>query len=231
MGREWEYRQRLLAKVDFRHAVPNAPPAHFVGGWYDFFITDLLDDYAMQRDAGLNPFLTVGPIAWPHAGTESQMQKSLDQALHWFDAHLRGQPDALRSHAVRIHVMGVDEWIDLDVCRHRPKITISTCAARACTAAVCSRKRCPARMSRRIAMYDPHEPTPNVGGPLISLDAGARDNRELEARHDVLTYTTEPLLAPFELIGTARLVLYVRTSAVSTDFSAEFVTCIPTAGL
>ncbi|MCO5188078.1 MAG: CocE/NonD family hydrolase [Anaerolineae bacterium] len=203
-------------KVDFRHAVPNAPPAHFVGGWYDFFITDLLDDYAMQRDAGLNPFLTVGP--WPHAGTESQMQV-LDQALHWFDAHLRGQPDALRSHAVRIHVMGVDEWIDLDVWPPSAEDHYLYLRGKGLYSGGLLTEEMPGQNeSPDRYVYDPHEPTPNVGGPLISLDAGARDNRELEARHDVLTYTTEPLLAPFELIGTARLVLYVRTSAVSTDF-------------
>ena len=37
--------------------------------------------------------------------------------------------------------------------------------------------------------YDPADPTPSVGGPLLSRGAGSRDNRSLEAREDVLTFT------------------------------------------
>ena len=66
--------------------------------------------------------------------------------------------------------------------------------------------------------YDPAEPTPNVGGALISADAGARDNRALEGRHDVLVYTTEVLDTPLEIIGRPRVVLYVQSSSEYTDF-------------
>jgi uncharacterized protein len=50
--------------------------------------------------------------------------------------------------------------------------------------------------------YDPADPTPSLGGRLLTADAGVRDNRELEARPDVLTFTTPPLAEPMEIIGT-----------------------------
>ena len=41
--------------------------------------------------------------------------------------------------------------------------------------------------------YDPADPTPAVGGRLLTPDAGVRDNRRLAARADVVTFTTPPL--------------------------------------
>jgi hypothetical protein len=48
--------------------------------------------------------------------------------------------------------------------------------------------------------------------------AGAVDNRPLEARPDVLCYTTPPLERALEVIGPVRLELYVRSSLAHTDF-------------
>ena len=45
--------------------------------------------------------------------------------------------------------------------------------------------------------YDPTDPTPSVGGRTLSTDAGVKDNRALEARSDVLMFTTEPQAAPW----------------------------------
>ena len=41
--------------------------------------------------------------------------------------------------------------------------------------------------------YDPADPTPAVGGRLLTPDAGVRDNRRLAARADVVTFTAPPL--------------------------------------
>ena len=49
--------------------------------------------------------------------------------------------------------------------------------------------------------YDPADPTPSVGGALLSVTAGARDNRPIERRLDVLVFSSEPLDQPVEVIG------------------------------
>ncbi len=41
--------------------------------------------------------------------------------------------------------------------------------------------------------YDPADPTPAVGGRLLTPDAGVRDNRRLVDRADVVMFTTSPL--------------------------------------
>jgi putative CocE/NonD family hydrolase len=63
--------------------------------------------------------------------------------------------------------------------------------------------------------YDPASPTPSVGGPLLSRAAGMRDNRKLEARSDVLTFTTRALAAPLEVIGPVTAKLRVGAKAGS----------------
>jgi hypothetical protein len=52
----------------------------------------------------------------------------------------------------------------------------------------------------------------------MSEQAGARDQRPLEARPDVLCYTSAPLTTPLEIIGPVRLELSVQSSVSSTDF-------------
>jgi putative CocE/NonD family hydrolase len=49
--------------------------------------------------------------------------------------------------------------------------------------------------------YDPADPTPTVGGAIMAPDAGARDNRPVEQRPDVLVFSSEPLDQPVEIIG------------------------------
>jgi putative CocE/NonD family hydrolase len=49
--------------------------------------------------------------------------------------------------------------------------------------------------------YDPADPTPCVGGALLSVSAGPRDNRATEKRADVLVFTSEALDQPVEVIG------------------------------
>ena len=49
--------------------------------------------------------------------------------------------------------------------------------------------------------YDPADPTPSVGGAILALNAGVRDNRQVEQRSDVLVFSSEPLNEPVEVIG------------------------------
>ncbi len=70
--------------------------------------------------------------------------------------------------------------------------------------------------------YDPADPTPAVGGTSSSpANAGPKDNRELERRPDVLTYTSEPLRSALEITGPVTAELFVSSSRPHTDFFAR----------
>jgi putative CocE/NonD family hydrolase len=78
-------------------------------------------------------------------------------------------------------------------------------------------------------VYDPANPVPSIGGTSYfgALTAGPQDQREIEARDDILIYTTHPLEADLEVTGPVTLVLYASSSARDTDFSAKLVDVYP----
>jgi uncharacterized protein len=67
--------------------------------------------------------------------------------------------------------------------------------------------------------YNPHDPTPAVGGPSLNVrSAGRKDQRRREHRHDVLTYTSPVLSEDLTVIGPLTATLYLRSSLEHTDF-------------
>jgi putative CocE/NonD family hydrolase len=79
--------------------------------------------------------------------------------------------------------------------------------------------------------YDPADPVPTRGGPLCCdpehLPPGAFDQRPVEARSDVLVYTTPAFDQDFEVTGPVTLELFVSSSAPDTDFVAKLVDVWP----
>jgi putative CocE/NonD family hydrolase len=75
--------------------------------------------------------------------------------------------------------------------------------------------------------YDPLDPVPTVGGNTLAADAGPRDQRPVEARDDVLTFTGPVLGDPLEVTGHVSLTLFVSSSAVDTDFMGKLVDVHP----
>ncbi len=93
-------------------------------------------------------------------------------------------------------------------------------------------------------VFDPDNPVPTIGGNLSSglpiMEPGGFDQREspefygcqppylpLAARPDVLAFQTEPLEQDLEVVGPARVELWVSSSAVDTDFTAKLVDVYP----
>jgi len=78
---------------------------------------------------------------------------------------------------------------------------------------------------------DPANPAPTIGGPLCCdaghLAPGPRDQRPVEARKDVLVFTTPAFTADFEVTGPVSLELYASSSAVDTDFTGKLVDVWP----
>jgi putative CocE/NonD family hydrolase len=69
--------------------------------------------------------------------------------------------------------------------------------------------------------YDPADPTPAYGGPVLMSRNPVVDNAPLEARTDVLTFTTEPLAATVEAIGRPAVEIWVRGSVPFFDVFAR----------
>lgn len=188
-------------------------PAHLFGGWYDIFLRELLDDYAALVAAGKTPYLTVGP--YPH-GSFGGLKEGLRETFAWFDLHLKGEAHKARTKPVRRYVMGADEWRELDAWPPPAEET----RFHLHPDGQLSPESPPADAPPDRYRYDPADPTPAVGGALFGFSGkrGAVDNRELEARPDVLVYTTPPLREDVEVIGPVRLELYAGSNLAHTDF-------------
>jgi uncharacterized protein len=196
-------------EVDFgRNPGAVAPAVTLVAGWYDLFAPAQLRDYRALRDAGRPVRLVVGP--WTHVAP-ANLAAAIREALAWFDVHLRGDP-APASPPVRVFVMGAKEWRDLD--DWPPPYTATRWHLQPGGALA---EPAPGDSAPDRYRYDPADPTPAVGGIVLGSHAGPRDNRKVEARADVLTYTTPPLDARLEVIGPVEAELFLRSSLEHTD--------------
>jgi putative CocE/NonD family hydrolase len=184
-----------------------------VGGWYDFFLPLQLRDYAALRASGHEPYLTIGP--WRHAD-QAALGTWITESLAWLRAHLAGDRSGLRAEPVRIFVSGVEEWRQLPgwpppADPQRWHLQPDGALAPGLPA--------PGEPDRY--RYDPADPTPNLAGPVGYTGQARVDNRILEARPDVLTYTSAPLAGDLEVMGEATADLYVRSSLAHTDVFAR----------
>jgi uncharacterized protein len=204
--------QRQLRQVD--------AAAHLIGGWYDFMLPDLLDDYALLRDAGRQPYLTIGP--WTHLDRGSG-RLSLREGLAWFDAHLKGKQERLRPAPVQLYLLETGEWLDFDV--WPPPAT--TAALYTGAGGVLERVAPEERLSSTRFCYDPADPTPAWAGARFYAPAGRRDNRQLEARDDVVIFTGDPLDRDLDVVGPVSAELYVAAEGGNADFFARLCDVTP----
>jgi uncharacterized protein len=214
-------------------------PALNVGGWYDVFLGGTLANYAGMRasagssEARAGQRLVIGP--WAHGSTYGSYPDhrfdafggrddfDLDGAqLEFFRTHVKREPAEDLS-PVRIFVMGRNRWRDEDdwpVARARATPWFLRAAG-------ALEPEGPADEPPDEYVYDPDDPAPTVGGPtslpapMLRTNAGPLDQRRVEERADVLTYTSSPLRRALEVTGPLELVLWAATSAPDTDFVAK----------
>ncbi|MFB3830013.1 MAG: CocE/NonD family hydrolase [Bryobacteraceae bacterium] len=219
-------------------------PVFSAGGWYDNFVQSDLEAFAaLSERSGVHRIL-IGP--WPHDmrqkfpgvdfGADSIVPLRGLQ-LEWFDQWLKGKYTKAASRApVRIFVMGANRWRDEREwpparVRYTPMYLESRGRANSLRGdGVLSEK--PARKAARDRFtYDPRNPVPTNGGAVCCsarvFPWGPMDQRGIEARQDVLVYTSHPLARDTEVTGPVRVVLWVSTSARDTDFTAKLVDVFP----
>ena len=80
-------------------------------------------------------------------------------------------------------------------------------------------------------VYDPMNAVPSYGGNVCcagnAVQAGSFDQRKMEARQDILVYTTEPFPDGIEVSGSITPTLYVSSDAKDTDFTLKVLDVYP----
>jgi len=217
--RYWQ--EWLAGDADFwaRHAFPAGPARvtasiAMTGGWHDIFLPAQLRDYAGLQAAGHRPLLTIGP--WRHADNDAAAVWVRD-GMEFLRAHLdSGTSGSEPANPVRVFVTGAQDWRDLRA--WPPPSSAQTWYLQpdgGLGSAV------PAQSAPDAYTYDPADPTPNLAGPVGNQGTARVDNRMLEARPDVLTFTTAPLGSDLEVIGVPAVELHVGSDREHTDFFAR----------
>ncbi len=228
-------------------------PMYHVTSWYDIFLRGGLANFcglrqhAMTNEARAQQKLLVGPWAhrFPYTSPSSGGAGEIDFGEHarielhetqlrWFDYWLKGIETGVREDAaVKIFVMGTNVWRDenawpLARTRYTPYYLHSQGRANSLLPGegqlnpVAPNAEPPDRF-----VYDPDDPVPSCGGNTLIIPMGVYDQRGVEARQDVLVYTTEPLTEPLEVTGPITVELFAASTAPDTDFTAKLVDVRP----
>jgi hypothetical protein len=194
---------------DHRDAVAKVTiPVSSVGGWYDIFLPGQLRDFGVLQSLGRPARLTIGP--WTHAVLP---EAPFTEALGFGLACARDEEPPARA-PVRLYVMGEDAWRDFAAWPPPgyPPVPYYLAGGGELATTV------PGTDETDHYRYDPADPTPGVGGVRMTPRGGGRvDNAKLEARSDVLTYTTPPLTADTEVIGEVSADIWLSSTAASAD--------------
>lgn len=199
-------------ETDHSAAVPGtATPTTMVTGWWDLFLRGQLRDFTALQEAGRQVRITIGP--WGH-DTKALRAMVADQ-VSWLNAHLNGDKAQLRRAPVRLHLQKADQWLDFD--QWPPPETKPT-PLYLSRSLVWDATDVPPNTDPATFTYDPLDPTPTVGGPLLSPGKGGqRDNTRIEQRDDVAVLTSAPLDGDLDLIGPVAATIHVRTSTGQGD--------------
>lgn len=150
----WTTRDHAAALADVR------APVLLIAGWHDLFTPWQLADYTALRAAGRDARLLVGP--WTHTSREL-WAVSTRETIRFLRAHLLGDVRLLRPQRVRVHVGGTGEWRDLRDWPPRRarelRLHLQPGGRLAETP--------PARSEPDAYRYDPADPTPALGGPVL----------------------------------------------------------------
>ncbi len=206
---------------DFSAGVPTVrAPVQMVGGWYDILLPWMLEDFAGLQAAGRRPQLRIGP--WTHTAPGLAAAGHRD-GIAWLRSHLLDDGRGLRESPVRLLLTGERSgggWRDLP--SWPPP---GTSQRRLWLAGEGELRAAPAAAAEPSGgdryRYDPAAPTPSVGGPVLLAREPVVDNRKLEARADVITYSTARLRSTVEAIGSVRVELWARADSEHFDLFAR----------
>jgi len=223
-----------------------------VGGWYDIFLGGTLRNYIGGKAHGANEaartqqhlLIEIGGHAGfgrrigdvdfgPHAIENGYT----DVILDWYDYLFKGIKNHYASDKpVTLFTMGVNEYRQEDDWPPPQAQSVkyflhSSGKANSVRGNGSLSTSAPKSEPSDAYVYDPSNPAPTFGGPLCCdekhMEPGPRDQRAVENRDDVVVYSIGPLTSDLEVTGPVTAMLYVKSSAVDTDFTAKLVDVAP----
>ncbi|WP_460776498.1 CocE/NonD family hydrolase [Microbacterium sp. GXF7504] len=188
-------------------------PVLIVSGWQDLFVGQSFAQYTRLRERGVPVGLLCGP--WTHTEVGRGDGDILtDRMLQWIDHHLAGAP-APTEPPVQVAVTGPKRR-DADW-RRFPQWPPAGTARTLHLQPEGALADTPATDAAAVSFtYDPADPTPSVGGPVLT-GGGYVDDTALGTRTDVLAFTGEPLRSGTLVAGSPTVTLHHRSAHPDAD--------------
>ena len=232
-------------------------PALHIGGWYDIFLAGTLRNYigikahggTEEARKGQRLLIQIGGhagfgrrIGDVEFGDEALKFSSTQVVLDWYDYLFKGVQNEFAAEGagagkpVHIFVMGANKYQEeTDWPPPQAKTTryflhsggsANSLAGDGALSTTPPKKESPDKFT-----YDPANPVTTIGGSLCCdaehYEPGPRDQRADENRNDVLVYSSKPVGEDMEVTGPVTAELWVKSSAVDTDFTAKLVDVSP----
>ena len=232
----------------------NVPGLWFMS-WYDVSVGPNLALFNHVRKTARAPvadqqWAVIAPVT--HCGYTRATEETLvgernvgDARLNYaeltygfFDRFLKGeQSEALaKQPKVMYYTMGLNKWQSSETWPPggaRPMTFFLSSGGKANTidGDGVLRTAPPAKDAPDTFSYDPANPVTSYGGNVCcignAITAGAFDQRKMEARPDILVYTSDPFKEDTEVTGPITPTLYVSSDAKDTDFTVKVLDVYP----
>ncbi|HEY1658390.1 MAG TPA: CocE/NonD family hydrolase [Candidatus Sulfotelmatobacter sp.] len=229
-----------------------AVPMLQVGAWYDIFNAGTLRNYMGAKKYGATEAARTQQHLLIEIGGHSGFGRRIgdvdfgphavenvytDVILDWYDFLFKGiKNEFATDKPVKLFTMGVNEYRQEDdwpppQARPTKYFLHSNGKANSLRGDGSLSTSAPKSEPQDSYVYNPANPAPTIGGPLCCdethMEPGPRDQRPVENRDDVLVYSIGPFTQDFETTGPVTADLFVKSSAVDTDFTAKLVDVDP----
>jgi uncharacterized protein len=221
----WQALNPQLSQLDL--------PMLHIGGWFDPYLRGTLALYQQMVVQSAQPqHLWIGPwahIPWSRRTGSRDFGPAADSPIdrlqiRWFDHWLKGIDTGLLTEpAVNLFEMGRNLWQGFETWPQPVPQSWSIGSQ-----GLASLREDDGWLQRQPPshseggdrlVHDPWRPVPAVGGHWVA-PSGPLDRAKVDARSDVLTYTSAPLQVDLRLIGTPRLRLQVSADTPAFDCCA-----------
>jgi hypothetical protein len=156
----------------------------------------------------------------------------------WFDYFLKGENNGVlqKMPKVRYYTMGLNKWQSADTwppqgAQPMTLFLSSDGKANSLIGDGGLKAAAPPADHADKFTYDPMNPVPSYGGNVCctgnAVTGGAFDQRKMEARNDILVYSSEPLKDGIEVSGPIEATLYISSDVKDTDVTVKLIDVYP----
>lgn len=231
-------------------------PSFWFASWYDVSISPNLELFnhvrnnIKDKEVADNQYLVIAPtlhcrytraVENTIVGERSVGDARLDYdrlVYGWFDHWLKGEDNCFLEDLPRVqyYTMGSNEWQTSETWPPQDaEMTTFYMDSKGNANSLFGDGRLspdvPQEQQTDSFIYDPHNPVPSYGGNVCctgnAVQGGSFDQQHMEARNDILVYTSDPLEEGIEISGFIETSLFVSSDVKDTDFTIKLIDVYP----